>query len=342
MKLALGISLMSASALIVLYGILMGVMVSGWKASAGELGMAVAIQTQETVLEVVNATLDFIEFAARAVPHFQYTHDPATLMRSFAAFNEQSGYTLSSFGTAKHANASHPPGSKVSWEVAVGYGCTQYAYAFSNNQINPAFFGYCGDSNGTIDFGQRAYSDVAWKLSSREEALLNGTLAATFLRASESLSYLFLWPQAEPKITFATMGLTQLSHHITSKAQLQLSRVYVYETETGALVVTNDPTTGAPNTIHNSSIVLSGRIVTKTRQRRPGLDWTVLVAVSDGQVYGNIEHSIVVASCAGLGVLAALVLILWISIYFCVNRQLEAKNRGEVEIPYTVFDDLKL
>jgi hypothetical protein len=67
----------------------------------------------------------------------------------------------------------------------------------------------------------------------------------------------------------------------------------------------------------------------------------VIIAIPSSDLYGSIEHGVVVASCAGLGVLAFLVAALWTSIHCCVNRPLDARKRGEVSIPYTVFDEVK-
>lgn len=68
---------------------------------------------------------------------------------------------------------------------------------------------------------------------------------------------------------------------------------------------------------------------------------TVIIAIPSTDFYGNIEHGVVVASCAGLGVLLFLVIVLWTAIHCCVNLQLEAKRKNEVSIPYTIFDEVK-
>jgi hypothetical protein len=72
-----------------------------------------------------------------------------------------------------------------------------------------------------------------------------------------------------------------------------------------------------------------------------GENGTVTIAIPVHDFYGNIEHGVVVTSCAGLGVLAFLVAVLWLSIHFCVNRPLDAKKRGDNSIPYTIFDEAK-
>lgn len=75
--------------------------------------------------------------------------------------------------------------------------------------------------------------------------------------------------------------------------------------------------------------------------RSSGNQTVVIIAIPSSDLYGSIEHGVVVASCAGLGVLAFLVAALWTSIHCCVNRPLDARKRGEVSIPYTVFDEVK-
>lgn len=75
--------------------------------------------------------------------------------------------------------------------------------------------------------------------------------------------------------------------------------------------------------------------------KEPHANWTIVVAIPHNEFYGNMEHAIVVASCAGLGVLAFLVLTLWLCIHFCVTRQLVAKKTASTSIPYTLFEELK-
>lgn len=67
----------------------------------------------------------------------------------------------------------------------------------------------------------------------------------------------------------------------------------------------------------------------------------VIIAIPNGDFYGPIEQGVIVASCAGLGVLFFLVLSLSLIIRFCVNRQLVAKKTGNTDIPYSMFDEVK-
>jgi len=339
--------------MVVLYGILVGVMVPGWKRSTGEMWDRAASQALDTMMEVVNATLDFVEFAARSVSQFDPSlgAQPSYLIRSLAAFNEQSGYRMGSFGFLAHANASHPPNAKVSWQAASGFGCPTYMYALCDDAMYPTFLGYCADSNGTVDMSRRAYQGTDWGLKPLEHQLLEGTLQATYLPIFDllgafTLTHEVVAPLPGPKmVTFAELDLTRLSNHIASQITLLNGRgmAYLYETQSGLLIASNTFLGPVNGTRYNvTQMNLGGWIVTQTQVKRVGLDWTAVVAVPQGDIYGPMEHAIVVASCSSLGVLAALVIILWVSIHCCVKRQLEAKRRGDTSIPYTVFDEVKL
>ena len=372
MKLALGVSIMGAFSLVALYAVLVGIMVSGWQNSSSELWYVASDQTVDTMMEVVNATLDFVEFTARSVPQFdswvqgnkdQTLHNPTNLLRAYAAFNEQSAHRFSSFGFLMRANASRPNGAKVSWQIASGFGCPSYMYAFSDNNINPSFYGYCGVSNGSVDFVNRVYTGSDWGLKPQEELLLIGTnITHTFLPIFDLLgAFTLTFEQRivdeanQPIVTFAELDLTRLSNHISKNIDLLNGNVlaYIYESETRALVAYNTPNATLFNPINGTRYTIdtipditlyqaeSSWLVTKTQVSRVGLNWTVVVAVPPNDIYGNMNQSIVIASCVSLGVLIILVGLLWISIHFCVKRQLEAKKRGDSLIPYSVFDEVK-
>jgi hypothetical protein len=158
----------------------------------------------------------------------------------------------------------------------------------------------------------------------------------------------------QPIVTFAELDLTRLSNHISQNIELLNGRAlaYIYESATQALVAYNtlnatlfDPVNGTRYTIEmlrrRHPLESSSWIATATQVVRPGLNWTVVVAVPSEDIYGNMNQSIVIASCISLGVLIVLVGVYWISIHFCVRRQLEAKKRGDSPIPYSVFDEVK-
>ena len=319
MKLALGISIMCASALIVLYSILIGVLVSGWKTSTNDLWVLSASQTMDTTIQVINSTLNFVEYAAKSVSRFN-EHVPIDMLRAFSTMKDQTP-KLTSYGFLMYANASHPLKSKLEWQITYDAKCSDYMYLFSNNSINPAFYGYCAQANGTVEYDRLVYSGVDWGLTPLDEALLNGTLSETYVLENSTLTYKTTKnnnPNMEPIVFFSSFDLTQLVLPGIS---------YIYDTTDNRLIW--------------SSKTKNGYIVKRTRFVRPGLDWTIAVSIKDIDVYGNMEHSVVVASCASLGVLASLVLILWVSIHYCVNRQLLAKQKGDHTIPYTMFDELK-
>lgn len=85
----------------------------------------------------------------------------------------------------------------------------------------------------------------------------------------------------------------------------------------------------------------NGWLLTTVKNVQFSNNGTVVIAIPSNDFYGNIEHGVVVASCAGLGVLIFLVVTLWALVHCCVHRQLEAKKRNEVSIPYTIFEEVK-
>jgi hypothetical protein len=374
MKLAPGISIFASLGLIVLYGILVGIMVPGWKNSAKQLWDVAATETRDNIIGIVNSTLEYVQFAARAVPQLEPAlsdmmianvgYDPKMLLRSFAAFNEFSTHRFGSFGFIRKANPA--PGrrenAKVSWQIAANYGCPTYMYAYSDELINPAFHGYCGNANGTVEWNRRVYSGTDWGLKPQEVALLDGSIApsGTFLPIFEllggfTLTFELAYPQTAPAyaITFAELNLTTLSNHINQKVKLVRGSIaYIFENPSGGMIASTVPDTLiAPNgtryTAHlnpDSTIrqtatgSASDWIVLSTRRLDVGLNWTVVVAVRDYEIYGGLNHAVTSASLIGLGVLAAVVLILWLGIHCCISRQSIARKEG-TELPYSMFEE---
>jgi len=373
MKLVLGVCLLSGLALVVLYGILMGVMVTGWQNSVNELWGVAAVETRDLMIQVVNQTLAFIQFAAHSVPQFtpitqnNSAYNPSALLRSFAAFNEMSGYHFGSMGFLMHAAPPHPSTAKVSWPVATGFGCPTDMYAYSDDLVNPNFYGYCGQSDGTWNLtNPPAYVGSDWGLKPQEIALLDspqgsGLFLPVFdLLGAFTLTYesVFVMPPSGKALTFAELDLTLLSNYIASQIHLLQGRglAYIYESQTGAMIAStiNDTLFMASNhsryTIYNSPseairLTADGQddawLVLFAQRTEPGLNWTMIVAARESDIKGNIDKGIVVASVSGLCVLIVLVALSWLGIYCCVTRQLTAKRQGDVSIPYTVFDEIK-
>jgi uncharacterized membrane protein len=376
MKLVVGVCLLSGLALVVLYGIVMGVMVTGWQHSVDDLWTVAAEQTRTAMMQVVNDTLSFTQFVAESVPQLDHilrnnsNHDPTALLRAFAAFNQFSGYQLSSMGFLQHATPPRPASAKVSWQIARGFGCPSYMYAYSDDLINPQFVGYCGEANGFVNYtNPPAYVGADWGLKPQEIALLNGSAGSTglFLPVFDllgafTLTYETVYPPPRSglvpwAVTFAELDLTMLCDYIHTHIRLLDGKAFafIYETQSGAMIAsTINGTLFASNrtryTVYNNPNewirqtadgAEPGWLVTLTQRTEPGLNWTVIVAASESNVKGNIQTGIVVGSVACLCVLIALVLLTWLGMSCCVVRQLNAKKQGSVSIPYTVFDEIK-
>lgn len=381
MKLALGLCLLSGSALVVLYGIVVGVMVPKWQASVNQLWDVAADQTRDSMLEVVNNTLAFIQFAARSIPYMGHHlplnesggYNPRPLLHLFSAFDRESSHRFGSMGFLKRAapGAGRLPNAKVSWQIAKDFRCPtpEYIYAFSDNAIYPSFLGYCDLPSGeSVNLtAAPAYTGSDWGLKPTEVALLDGTVypnaPGAFLPVFDlfgafTLTYEWRWKE-NAALTFAELDLSLFSAHITSSADLLGGKgiAFIYESPSGAMIAST-VNTSIFDREHNRYTIENvtdqrirdtadgneaGWLITLTHRIEPGLNWTVVVAAQDATIKGNIQDGVVVASVASLGVLVALVLFTWIGIHLCVIRQLKAKNDVSLggSIPYTVFHDIK-
>ena len=374
MKLALGVSLVSGFALVILYSIMVGVMIPKWQSSVDQLWNVAAEQTRDSMMEVINSTLAFIQFAARTIPHMGHRlplnesggYNPRPLLHLFTSFDQESAYHFGSMGFLKRAalGAGRLLNAKVSWQIAKDFRCPSpdYMYAFSDNAINPSFLGYCSAENLTTI---PAYTGSDWGLKPAEVGLLDGTLYPTapgaFLPVFDlfgafTLTYEWRWV-ANNALTFAELDLSLLSAHIATNVDLLGGKgiAFIYESANGALIAST-VNTSIFDTEHNRYTVENvtdqrirdtadgqepGWLITLTRRTEPGLNWTVVVAARDSTIKGNIRDGVTIASVASLGVLVALVLLTWVIIHVCVIRQLKAKQVSLGSIPYTVFDEVK-
>ena len=375
MKLALGVSLLSGVSLIVLYGIIVGVMVPKWQQSVDQLWSVTADQTYDTMVEVVNTTLAFIQFVARTVPHVNPPlplnetggYDPASMLHAFIAFDGYSGYRFGSLGFLKRASPGpgRLPNAKVSWQIAKDYRCPDYMYAFSDDAIHPQFVGYCAVAQtGVIQKTvPPAYVGSDWGLKPTEVALLDNTLGipGTFLPIFDlfgafTLTYETRWPE-NAAVAFAELDLSLFSNHLNSRLNLLNGKgiAFIYETTSGAMIAStvngtifdSNHTRYFVANISNAAIrdTADGQddawLITRCEYAQPGLNWTIVVAVQDSDIKGNLHNGVIVASVASLGALIGIVLLTWLGMHCCVTRPLKAKRESSVDIPYTIFDEVK-
>lgn len=378
MKLALGVSLLSGASLVLLYGIVVGVMVPKWQSSVEQLWDVAAGQTYDTMMEVVNSTLSFIQFAARTVPYVNARlplnetggYDPGALFHIFKAFDRESGYRFGSMGFLKRAapGPGRLPNAKISWQIAKDFRCPlpDYMYAFSDNTINPSFLGYCSLGGEPVNFTTApAYTGSDWGLKPNEVGLLDGTLGPNWTGAflpifdlfgAFTLTYEAAWPE-NAAVTFAELDLSLFSNHIATSVKLLGGKgiAFIYESGSGAMIASTINVTIFDHEHNRYTIenVTDQRIrdtadgqdtewlITLTRRIEPGLNWTIVVAARDSDIKGNIRDGVIIASLASLGVLVGIIILSWVGIYFCVARQVYALRESRSDIPYSVFDEVK-
>ena len=84
--------------------------------------------------------------------------------------------TWLSIGTMQRAPTT---GKKWSWQIALGFGCSDYIYAYIDGSIAPQFHGYCaslnrGERGYRLDTSRLAYNGTDWGFKPDEEAMLDG------------------------------------------------------------------------------------------------------------------------------------------------------------------------
>lgn len=270
MKLWVLLSLCAGISIAISSSIILAIMVTGWMDSSVNIWQVASIQTQNDIVQVLRETLNFLKFASTSPPYIDQqlfndsmpasNYDPSQLARMFTAYDTQSSFTFSSFGmlissVGRVVNNTNPNG-KLSWQIAKGFGCADYIYAFSDASLNPVFIGYCAFQNGTVDYQTLTYSGFDWGLKPEEAQILAGTLSYTFLPIFNLLGEFTLtheigYPQVTPVIngipmpryavTFAEMNLQTFSSYVTNDVTVLNGKGYAYvvETNTGAMIASS-------------------------------------------------------------------------------------------------------
>ena len=278
MKIWHALSLWTSLLLLSCAACVIGIMYSGWRQSATTSWLQVSNQTHQDVQRVMLENLDFLRFAASSVPIFTPAmpttgYDPSELIRMFRAYDDASPYTFTSIGLLR--NADNRTG-KLSWQLALGFGCSEYIYAYSDPAIHPVFLGNCAYKNGTVEWNRTAYSGFDWGLKPQEQVLLQaGPGAHTFLPIFNLLSQFTLTYEtvvAYPGggvngsapttsvVAFAEMDLRLFSTYVANNVTVLggAGHVYIFETSTtggplvastlgnvanGTRIMASDPTT---------------------------------------------------------------------------------------------------
>lgn len=316
-------------------------------------------QAQRDITAVINDNLHFLKFAAASVPIFipqlpLSAFDPTELSRMFRAYDDASIYTFTSLGIIR--KAPNTTNGKLSWQLAQGFGCTPYIYAYSDAQINPAFDGFCADVNGQYNDSNPVYMGLDWGLKPEEELLLSGHMPYTFLPIFNLLSQFTLTYEMVGWATGLLMTNTTPVLGVSfAEMDLRVFSAYVANNITGNAYVMETQTTGMIASTLNNSVVnatlarqfantstfplisqtfafalanpggvvdgyTNGWRVTASRYQDTGLDWTVVVVIPNSQIYDGLEYSIIVASVISFGIILIAIGVIVLLNVCCIRK----------------------
>lgn len=375
-RLVTGFSISAAIGLVVLFACMIGIFVSGWKNNSIQNWNYASAQTQSNIELVLNASLNAVKFAAKSVPNFEFLltnksipmsgYNPYSLIQMFDAFDQNSNFNYGSMGIMMHHPNKSLPNAKLSWQIAKGFWCNPYIYAFSDLAINPMFWGYCASTNGTVNYNILSYNESDWGLKPQEKLILDGGLNETFLPVFNLLEHFTLTfesgypagPGPKYAVTFAELDLDAFSNYIAKQVDIMSGKgiAYIFETQTGAMIASNIPSTIVNGTgfryftfnsssyviqstfsPDNSSTLGSDWIVSRLYRSEPGLDWTIVVAIKYSDVYGDLNYAIMVACLVSMAVLIVLIILLCIGNHFFISKpvqhlvqKLKSRSKGEV------------
>lgn len=266
MRSSVALTIATTLCLLACSGIIIGIMVNGWKSNVSSTWQLASSETQMRIVQAINGSLNFIKFAALSVPAADPNlatattpvggSDPSSLARMFFAYDTQSGYSFASAGMIsrdpkKNDTAEYGGQPKYEQQIAYQDGCPQGIYVYTNASIHPLYRGYCVASDGTVDWSRIAYNGTDWGLAPQEESILDGTIEATFkpifvLLNAFTLTYEAGYPQglagAKYATTFAEMDLTTFTNFVAGLSIMNgKGYAYVAEIATGSMVACTTP-----------------------------------------------------------------------------------------------------
>ena len=363
MKLWLILSICAGTLIAICSCIIIAIMVTGWQQNVKDTWNIASTQTTNNILQVLNQNLNFLKFASTSPPFIEpllanqnmpfSNYDASRLTRMFNAYDGESGFNFGSFGMLLRAN--NYSNAKLSWQIAKGFGCPDYIYAFSDASINPSFYGYCAYQNGTIDTSKLAYNGFDWGLKPEEVQILDGTIPYTFLPIFNLLGQFTLTFETSsslsfPKyaVTFAEISLNSFTDFVANNVSLSLnSYVYVVETVSGDMIASNIQNTviDSDGKRLNARKSLSGIIqetfeqisnnkwiISTNNYKDIGIDWTIYVVALESSIYGNMTYRIMVTSLISMAIIiisiAIIVIIMRVFVQKSINK-LVARAKGE-------------
>lgn len=294
-------------------GCSIGIMYSWWRQTAVNAWNKEANSTQQAVMRVLQENLDFVRFAASSVAIFNPTGAvPAELVRMFRAYDDASPYTIGSIGMLQRAP--NTTTGKYSWQLALGFGCPRYIYAYADATTPyPTFLGHC-TLGEAVNWTDSAYVGSDWGLKPEEIKLTSGTLPYTFLPIFNLLDQFTLTYETalNGTVSFAELNLATFSSYVANNVT---ANVYVYETtgSGGPLiaaskveVVVNGTRALAATLPGYNGTTSSNWHTVATRYQDTGLDWTIVTYKSDWDVYSDLYYLTGIA--VGVSVAVAIVI----------------------------------
>lgn len=362
MKLWAGFSIWTTIAICICTGISIGVLVSGWKASAITMWTATASQIERNVKQTIEEHLSRVQFAANFVP----ISTASDLLDYYGSYDISSGYRFGSMGYLTRGNSSS--NAKLSWQIAKYFVCPIYGYFYSNATINPNFYGYCANQT-QIDYSIQSYSGFDWGLKPEEVSLIDGTLQSTFLPIFNLLGQFTLTYETRrisngiPYASFAELDLGTFTSYVASNVSVFNGKGYAYvvETDNGQMIASTIPQTVTFNETRltapqsPSSIIRdtykssddSTWLISTFDSSRTGFEWTTYVVIERSKVYGDLYYSVMIAAiicmCVALIVIGLTFLGVWLWITKPVRtivKRLKGEHLDHAYTPISDFDEI--
>lgn len=328
---------LSALILLAVGGAVLGLCIGGWKNSAYYTWEVTANATLTNVVQDVNRNLQFVEFAARSVAHIAANQQTTPLSRLLAemydAYDGESGYSFGSFGYMQFNGT-----AKTSWQIASGFGCPDYMYAYSDPVIWPTFVGYCVNRSGIYLDNVTDYVGTDWGLKPQEKLLFAGSINQTFLPITTLIGMPTLtfeiYDNSMQAVLFAEMNLTTFSNDVSSY-QGSVAFIYVCETASQLMIASSVPNTVLfPNGTRQMLPPLDRSNFVIWSQRILSPDWTIYTGLTWNQVYGNLQYTTMIAGVVGMSIVLGGAALLFVLYYCFVTRVLYKPDA------YSVFSDI--
>lgn len=215
--------------------------------------MAGAVDSIVVGMRDASLTVDVFEprLATCSAPPVNHTGE--VLLRALTALPDPPGSASAwlSLGLMQRASAALEPSANVtakwSWQMALGFGCPEYIYAYIDAQTAPAFLGYCARltaSNALELSTALAYNGTDWGFTPLErEMLFDGKYNESFVPVKALLGTLefsyrrLVRCNGKPyALVFASRSIAHLDAALAAQRADNDGLAFVIERVTGLLV----------------------------------------------------------------------------------------------------------